>query len=332
MDIRNDLSVECPRAKGDYLEQAPSYIWTDPGWVLEPKEDGERDTFQVEADGSLLIGRNRQDFLKGVDKAGSFRCHNSENPYLAAIASKEFAGTLLDGERTEGYKKDGTKNKCTRDREALGWHVGYVVWDCLFLKGVDLRDWPLHLRRKAAREVVQALANPRVVLIAQFPAEKGYMEKLFDDGWEGAVAKNLEHSVPKNQRTHPGYWKLKGDDKRTVDAFVIGVTEATAGGSGLTGIKPRPTGNAASFTMGMLDGKKVVIIGKMGHLPERETRLGLLFFKSEFKGKVAELKVSGWDGHAFRWPRFVKWRDDKGRNDCLVGEQIGGDYGSNIGK
>ena len=72
-DLRNQLGIDTPRCKGGYADDAPDCIWTEGDWVLEPKMDGIRVTLQIGAERSLLIGRNRQDFMKGVDQAGEFR-------------------------------------------------------------------------------------------------------------------------------------------------------------------------------------------------------------------------------------------------------------------
>ena len=65
-NLRDELNIELPRAKGAYLGEAPEKIWTEDGWVLEEKADGTRESLQIGSDRSLLVGRNRENFLKGV--------------------------------------------------------------------------------------------------------------------------------------------------------------------------------------------------------------------------------------------------------------------------
>jgi len=79
IDMRNVLHIECPRAVGAYLDTVPAEVW-DGGWVLDRKIDGERDTLQIGSEGSLLVGRNKRNFLKGVAKAGAFMNHNFLTP------------------------------------------------------------------------------------------------------------------------------------------------------------------------------------------------------------------------------------------------------------
>lgn len=341
-DFRNEFDVEAPRAKGAYLEDAPDIIWTEHGWVLEDKEDAMRCTMQIGAKRSLLIGRNRKDFLKGVKKAGSFMSLDHKNPIMAfEVFSKEFDGTMLDGELTETFKK-ATKqtilhgqgvetklgmmeyDKYTTERLGIGDKLGYGVWDCLFYKGVDIRDRQLWKRRKAAEHVIEQLGNPKIWLLKQSLATEENMQAIFNRGKEGAIAKNIYHKIPTDQKTHPGYWKLKGDDKRTVDGFIAGVQEAYGGGSGVKGIKPKKNGKAASFTICMLDGKQesVEVCKMKGNLTDDMVNYGYSEFH-RFANRVVEMKVSGWDGARFRWPRFFRFRPDKSAQDCKVAEQIG---------
>ena len=329
------------------FEDAPDHIWNDPNWVLEPKEDGERASLQLAKVLSMLVGRNRQDFLKGVEKAGAFRNLTYRNPYLENITSMKYENSLLDGEMTETFKvakpKDINDNspgmlrhynaaskvngvfvwdKYTVTRYINGDFLGYVVWDCLFYKGNDIREHPLWKRREVAKVIIKSLCDPKIILIPQYPCTKEGLQKLFNDGWEGAVAKNLDHPIPVGQRTHTNWWKLKGDDNRTVDAFVIGVTEGSSGGSGLTGVKAQPDGTAASLTLAMYRKGKVFEVGKVKNLPE-DAHLNAFSNFEDFNHQVMEVKISGWDGKRFRWPKFQKWREDKGPRDCVFEEQMG---------
>ena len=114
---------------------------------------------------------------------------------------------------------------------------------------------------------------------------------------------------------------MKGDKSRTVDAFVVGVTEASDGGSGITGTKPIKNGLAASFAVAMYKDGKVVEVGKMSNLPVDAEMYGWQKFPI-YNLRVAEMQVSGWNGKEFRFPRFVKWRPDKIWADCLFTEQV----------
>ena len=91
----------------------------------------------------------------------------------------------------------------------------------------------------------------------------------------------------------------------------------------MKGIKRKPNGKAATFTVAMMtDDHEVVEVGKVRNLPHDATQFGLKEFE-RFKARVIEMRVSGFDGKRFRWPRFVRWRDDKTLDDCRLAEQLG---------
>ena len=326
-DLRNHLNVDAPRAKGAYLKDAPDDIWMNGEWILEEKGDGLRVTMELQGLKALLQGRNRQDFLKGVEKAGPYRDLGYKNTRLEACTIPTLAGTVLDGELTEVYTQNGQYDKDTRRREANGDYVGYEVWDLLFYKGRDLRPLPLSKRRQALKGVVKLLNDkyPDVAIrvAKQYAASKAVLQTFFERGIEGAIAKRLTDPIPP-QRTHTWWYKLKGDDRRTVDAFIIGSTEGVSGGSGVKGIKPKPSGKAASFTLGMIDATgDIVEVGKLkNNLTEEMVEYGISDYQ-RFHHRVVEIIVSGFDGQRFRWARFKKWRKDKTPGDCRLDEQIG---------
>ena len=98
------------------------------------------------------------------------------------------------------------------------------------------------------------------------------------------------------------------------------------GASGVRGVKAVPNGKAASFAVGMLKattrGMYKAIVAKVKHLPEDIAEDGFRNFQV-YEDRVVELRVSGWNGKAFRWAKFIRFRDDKGITDCKFEEQIG---------
>jgi ATP-dependent DNA ligase len=342
IDLRNKLNIELPRCRGAYLEDCPEWVWGHRDQVIEPKMEGDRISMQIGEMSSLLVSRNRLDFLKGVKKAKAFNIRNDANKDLAEIACKDLAGTILDGELTDTRTKEGVMDKDTLLRKEQGSFVGFTVWQCLFYNGEDIRHYSDDMRRHYAKEVIKKLKKlckdcypyvRKIRLIERKPATLENLKKYLDANWEGVIVKDKTKPLPKNkdgkyQRTNTFWWKVKGEEKRTVDAFIVGVTEATSGGSGVKGIARKPNGKAATFTMAMkasdLVGREVNIeVAVMSNLPDNVKEDGLKNFK-KYKGRVVEMRVSGWDGERFRWPRFEKWRTDKTPSDCLLEEQVGG--------
>lgn len=322
-DLRNELGVEALRCRGSYLEKAPEEIWGDPLWFVEPKIDGRRLTMQIGSERSLLVGRNRQDHQKGVKAAGKFRDLSDNNPHIARIACSELDGTMLDGELTETYNSKGQIDKPTRERIDAGFFVGYTTWGVMFWRGRDVRRESERNRYEMARRAIAILRDERLRLVDRYPCTLFMVERMFRFGTEGVVAKNWHAPLVIDGKTNDSWYKIKGHDKRTVDAFVMGVTEGRSGGSGVNGVKPVMDGTAASFTMGMMHEGKVMEVGKLKHLPEDMRLRGFREFE-KYDGTVMEMKVSGWTGTMFRWPKLVKVRDDKGPEDCQFDEQVGG--------
>lgn len=316
----NVQDVEAP-----IFDQAPNEIW-EGGWILEEKCDGERIALEIGVASSQMTGRNRQDFLKGVDKAGEFRHREEANLHLAAVGSTYLAGTILDGELTEVFKQNGEYDEGTQERRELGYFTGYTVWGCLFLRGEDVRDLTEAQRYDLTKFVVETLhlhsdyAREKIRMIERVPATKEALKRFFDAGLEGAVAKKEDGILKKNQRTCSTWWKLKTD--HTMDAIIIGVTEAKEGGSGISGVKPKLNGKAASFIIGLQKSGQIVEVGKMSNLPEDAIENGVRNFEA-YRNRVVEVTVSGFNGKAFRWPRFRGWRNDKTPKDCLFSEQVG---------
>jgi ATP-dependent DNA ligase len=328
-DIRNELNIELLRCKGAYLESAPEEVWNSSDWIMEQKIDGIRASLQL-GDHPLFVGRNRRDKIKGIKNAKSFMNLNNGRKSIVDSLKKldaciELEGTLLDGELTYGELKNGDLDKKTKLRRENNEYCGYWVWDVIFYKGVDIRDFRLHKRKELLPEIVKNINSSFIREIITAPTDLNILKEWFEQGYEGAIVKNIHASIPKNSKTNNTWWKVKGDDYRTIDAFIIGVTEGKEGGSPSHGIKPIPSGKACRMTLGMIYNDQVVEVGKMANLPKECEERGFKEFNL-FENKVVEVIVSGWDGERLRWPRFLKWRKDKTPNDCQFDEQIGDLY------
>lgn len=319
-NLRDELNIELPRAKGAYLGEAPEKIWTEDGWVLEEKADGTRESLQIGSDRSLLVGRNRENFLKGVENAGNFMLHS--HPIFSNICCHELDGTILDGELTLHFTQDGETDETTRVRISEGVFAGYTVWQALFVNGQDLRTRSDAERRQAAKEVIERLNEPLIRLIDRYPATLGRLKEIQDSGAEGAVAKLTTAPLVIGQRTCPTWWKLK-TQLGGLDAFVTGFSEGRVGGSGVKGIKAVPSGKFATFTVSMMKDGKITPVAKVTHLPADVLNDDVSTFKRKYQFKVMEFTSSNFNGKSFRWPRFVRWRDDKNPVDCVFSEQIG---------
>ena len=219
------------------------------------------------------------------------------------------------------FTQDGEYDELTRIRQKEGIFVGYTVWQAIFYKGMDVRELPDSERRKLADDAISELGNPHIRLIDRYPATKEKLKEIWNTGGEGAIAKDSSASMKIGQRTQTDWFKLK--TQNTVDAFVTGVTEGKSGGSGINGIKPQKNGTASTFTVSMMDNRgRLMPVAKVKNLPDQVQLDGFKNFRN-YKFKVIEMRVSGWNGKSFRWARFMRFREDKNPSDCRFEEQIG---------
>ena len=324
-DLRNALQIEVARAKGGYLDSVPPSWIGDPEKWVEPKYDGIRITLQFDVTRNWTISRNRKDKLKGVDKAGDFVDWSDKLPHLCReLIVPKLAGVMFDGELVSAEDERGRGASVSTLMKENPRGLCYRVFDLLFDEAAtDIRQLPLHRRRECYESLVTKLNSPFIKATPKLASTMEEIKKLWDDGWEGGIIKD-GNSV---YRQTNGMFKVKA--ATPVDAFVISVLQEKKGGSPKKGIKPVETGRAKGFLMGMKrrSDNKIQQVGWMiWNIPEKDQERGFKHFEKEYKGKVAEMTVSGYDGTSFRWCRFSRWRDDEPGSvkQCILEDQVGG--------
>jgi bifunctional non-homologous end joining protein LigD len=214
------------------LVDAPFHI---AGWVYEEKYDGIRIIAEKDGRRVRLITRNL------IDRTADF-------PEVAAAIAKLSAPTLvLDGEivvfDAKGISRFQLFGADTRRRPV------YVVFDCLFARGRDLRARPLAERRA----VLEKEARPGGALqLARRLAGDGFkaFEAARARGLEGIVAKDAASTYETGKRS-PAWRKVK---VRAEEEFVIGGYTA-------------PDGSRAHFgaiLIGAYEDGKLRYAGKVG--------------------------------------------------------------------
>ena len=146
-----------------------------PGWVYEEKYDGDRILAYKQGTRVLLLSRN------GKDRTDRF-------PTIAAALGKLKPATLLlDGEVVVFDRKRISRFQLLQQGKGA---AVYVIFDCLFVNGNDLRNEPLSARRTALEEVVAsqgALLRSHRLAANGLEAYKAAKRR----GYEGLVAKEL---------------------------------------------------------------------------------------------------------------------------------------------
>jgi bifunctional non-homologous end joining protein LigD len=206
-----------------------------PGWVYEEKYDGIRIIAEKEGARVRLITRNL------IDRTADF-------PEIAAALAKLPPPTLLlDGEIVifdpKGISRFQLFGADTHRRPV------YVVFDCLFARGRDLRARPLSERRAALEAEVRAVGPLR---LARRLASDGFkaFEAARERGLEGIVAKDAASPYETGRRS-TAWRKVK---VRAEEEFVIGGYTAPEGARTHFG----------AILIGAFDDGKLRYAGKVG--------------------------------------------------------------------
>ena len=279
-----------------------------PGWVYEEKYDGYRILAYKEGGETTLLSRNDK------DRTASFA------EVTRAVAALRSRTLLLDGE-VVGFDP-ALVSRFQLLQQGSVPHV-YMVFDCLYVDGRDLRKEPLRARRAALESAIRD--TPHL-----FPSRrlgrngfKAY-EMAKRKGFEGIVAK--DESSPYIEGRSKCWLKVKVHQQ---DEFVIG---------GYT----RPGGSRPYFgalLLGAHAGPALRYVGKVGTgfslraLADLHRRFQPLVRRTppfadppREKGAVwleprlvAQVAYQEWtDDRKLRQPVFLGLRDDKRPEECVL--------------
>jgi bifunctional non-homologous end joining protein LigD len=276
-------------------------------WAFEEKYDGVRILAYKEGADVSLVSRN------ALDRTGRF----SE---IAAAIRKLGSTTLaLDGEVVVFDSRNVSRFQLLQQSKG---HPQYVVFDCLYGKGRDLRNEPLSVRRAVLEDSVRSSAS--VILAARLDGDG---RKAFQTaklrGLEGIIAKNLDSRYVEGRSSQ--WLKVKVHQE---DEFVIG---------GFT----KPSGARHYFgalLLGAYINGELHYVGKVGTGFDEETlaslhrRLqalmqakspfasdsrerGATFVKPQLVAQVSYGEVT--EEGKLRHPVFLGLRDDKSPKEIL---------------
>ena len=193
------------------LVDAPFHL---PGWVYEEKYDGIRILAYKESGRVTLLTRNMKD-------------RTDEFPDIAAAVAALPAPTLvLDGEAVI-FDRRGVSRFQLLQRRSVGEAASapvFVVFDCLYARGRDLRGRPLTERRAVLEHEVRP--GPVLTLAGRLGAD-GFkaFEAARRRGLEGLIAKDGSSVYVAGARS-PRWRKVK---VRAEEEFVIGGFTAPEG-------------------------------------------------------------------------------------------------------
>ena len=207
-----------------------------PGWVAEEKYDGIRLVAEKEGRAVSLVTRN------DIDRAADF-------PGVAAAIAKLRAPALaLDGEVVIFDDAHVSRFSLLQRRDGARLPV-YVAFDCLYVRGEDLRRRPLKERRAHLEREVRT--GDALAIARRIPGTgRGAYETARRLGLEGIIQKD-EASLYEEGTRSRAWLKVK---LRNEDEFVIGGYTA-------------PTGARSHFgalLVGAWDGDQLRYAGKVG--------------------------------------------------------------------
>jgi len=279
-----------------------------PGWDYEEKYDGDRMLGYKEGKRVRLFSRNAKDRTEHFPRI------------VAAIARLRPDTLLLDGEVVVFDRQRVSRFQLLQ--QAKGEPV-YVVFDCLYCAGADLRALPLSSRRAVMQ---RSLRSSPVLQPSQQLATNGFeaFRIAKRKGYEGVVAKDLS-SPYVGARSR--YWlKVKVHQE---DEFVV---------AGYT----KPTGTRKHFgalLLGAYDGARLRYVGKVGTGFDRTTLAalhkrfqplviaraaltdpprdrGLVFLAPRL---IAQVSYQEWTADSkLRQPVFLGLREDKRPREVLL--------------
>jgi DNA ligase D-like protein (predicted ligase) len=279
-----------------------------PGWIYEEKYDGYRILAYKEGDRVTLLSRN------GKDRTATF-------PEIARAVSQLEARTLvLDGE-VVGFDPHLVSRFQLLQQGSVP--LVYMVFDCLWLDGRDLRAEPLHVRRAALEGAIRDVPHlfPSRRLAANGIRAHAQAKRK---GFEGIVAK--DEAAPYLEGRTTRWLKVKIHQE---EEFVIG------------GYTP-PGGSRTHFgalLLGAYEGSTLRYVGKVGTGFTHKTlaslhrqfqplvqRVSPFVDPPREKGAVwlaprlvAQIAFQEWtEDRKLRQPVFLGLRDDKRPEECVL--------------
>ena len=282
-----------------------------PGWVYEEKYDGYRIIAYKEGSKVTLLSRN------GKDRSLTF-------PGVAAEIRKLRENTLvLDGE-VVAFDRHGVSRFQLLQRGDVV--QTFVVFDCLYRNGRDLRQEPLSLRRQELEATIpksseRLIVSRRLAKNSLAAFRIAQRRKL-----EGLVAK--DSNAPYEERRSRKWLKVKVHQE---EEFVIGGFTAPEGSREHLG----------ALLLGAFRGKDLHFVGKVG---TGFSQAGLAALASAFRPivqskspfvdapreksatwlqprLVAQIAFGEWTAdRKLRQPVFLGLRDDKEPRDCKMPE------------
>jgi DNA ligase-1 len=312
------------------LDAEPESLGEQPDWLAEWKWDGIRAQL-IRRVGQTFLWSRGEELLKG------------RFPEVETIGTLLPDGTVIDGELlpwhgdaplpfSELQRRTGRKHLSQEILDEVP--VVLVAYDLLEDGGADIRQLPLHERRRRLVALLQSVPGSRLVLSDAVPASTwddvtAARDTARDQGAEGLMLKRLDAPYGVGRR-RGDWWKWKVDPHR-VDAVLIYAEPGSGKRAGLF----------TDYTFGVWEGNHLVPFAKAyTGLTDEEIRQVDAFVRRNTLEKfgpvrtvkpdlVFELAFEGIQrssrhksGVAVRFPRMARWRTDKKAEEADTIERV----------
>ena len=197
----------------------PSSLESTNSWIIEPKYDGER-IIALNSDGKIALWTRRN-----IQATHKF-------PEIVEALKEDIDDDnwIVDGEMTVqgGFRQLLNRNVEDRFRISLlskKIPATYNIFDVIQYKKQDITTKPLYERKSILIRSVHEDERIKIVPFEELEDPEKQFNHYINEGYEGAVIKNLDSRYEAGQRSK-NWLKIKKGD--TVDVHIIGATKSTS--------------------------------------------------------------------------------------------------------
>jgi len=197
----------------------PSSMDPNDSWIIEPKYDGER-IIAMRSNGKIALWTRRN--IQAT--------HKFPEIVAALKVNIEDDNWIVDGEMTVkgGFRQLLNRNVEDRFRISLlakKIPATYNIFDVVQYKKLDITKQPLFERKSTLLQSVHEDERIKIVPFEELKDPVKQFNQYINEGYEGAVIKNLDSVYEAGQRSK-NWLKIKKGD--TVDVHIIGATKSTS--------------------------------------------------------------------------------------------------------
>ncbi len=274
----------------------------------EEKFDGSRFGLELTENGWVALSRN------GIDRADNI-------PYIIEALPDVPVGTVFDGEIVHIHEPREKRWELARSvMGTKGYNPSakpahYVIFDIQWYGDMDMQLLPYLKRKARIYDILSGFSEGDTVHYTDsglaVPKHTADIESMWnyvveEQGGEGIMLK--DNRVAKYGKD---WIKVKKED--TVDAFILGATPGKGKYEGMIG----------ALELAVMSNDMIFPIGKCSGMTDAERReMTNLALEHKLKNRVCEVKYNEvTKNKQLRHPRFIRWREDKTPEQCLL-EQL----------